>query len=132
MEFVSFPFTETQPHIIASSFAIIHTPTPISVVPPHSSSPTTGIHFTPAQGAVNPGVNMAVPAAPAAPAFLMNRYAPLNLPQPLHDMPQEYLKLLPRFTGEDEITAEQHLPLFCTFAENLNVEHLDVVMRLFV
>ena len=123
---MSFPFIETQPHIAASSSTIVHSPIPISVVSPHSSLPTTGIHFTPAQGAVNPGINM------AAPAFLMNRYAPLNLPQPLHDMPQEYLKLLPRFTGEDEITAEQHLPLFCTFAENLNVEHLDVVMRLFV
>ena len=48
----------------------------------------------------------------AAPAFLMNRYAPLNLPQPMNAMPQEYLKLLPICTGEDEITAEQHLPLF--------------------
>ena len=47
-------------------------------------------------------------------------------------MPHEYLKLLPIFTGEDEITAEQHLPLFCTFFENFNIEHLDVVMRLFL
>ena len=46
--------------------------------------------------------------------------------------PQEYLKLLPRFTREDEINAEKHLPVFCNFAENMNVEHLDVVMRLFV
>ena len=67
-----------------------------------------------------------------APSFLMNRYAPLNLPQPVNAMPQEYLKLLPRFIGEDEVTVEQHLPLFFTFAENLNVEHLDVVMRFFV
>ena len=52
----------------------------------------------------------------AATAFLMNRYAPLNLPQPMNAMPQEYLKLLPRFSGEDEITAEQHLPLFYTFS----------------
>ena len=68
----------------------------------------------------------------ATPTFLMDRYAPINIPQPMNAMPQEYLKLLPRFIGEDEVTAEQHLPLFCTFAENLNVEHLDVVMRLFV
>ena len=108
---MSFPFIETQPHTTASSSAIIHTLVSISVVPLHSPPSTTGIHFTPAQGAVNTGVNMAVPAVPA---FLMNRYAPLNFLQPLHDMPQEYLKLLPRFTGEDEITAEQHLPLFCT------------------
>ena len=56
-----------------------------------------------------------------APTFLMNRYAPLNIPQPMNAMHQEYLKLLPRFTGEDEVIAEQHLPLFFTFAKNLNV-----------
>ena len=39
------------------------------------------------------------------PDFLMKIYAPLNLPQPMNVMPEEYLKLLPRFTGEDEITA---------------------------
>ena len=50
----------------------------------------------------------------------------------MNAMCQEYLKFLPRFTGEDELTKEQHLPLFCTFAENLNVEHLDVVMGIFV
>ena len=68
----------------------------------------------------------------AAPTFFLNRYAPLNLPQPMNAMPQEYLKLLPHFTGEDKITAEKHLPVFCNFAENLNVEHLEVVMRPFV
>ena len=49
----------------------------------------------------------------------------------MNAMPQEYLKLLPHFTGEDEETVEKHLPLFFSFAENLNVEHLDVIMRLF-
>ena len=68
----------------------------------------------------------------ADPTFLMNIYASLNLPQPMNEMPQEYLKFLPIFTGEDEITVEEHLHLFCTFTENFNVEHLDVVMRLFV
>ena len=67
-----------------------------------------------------------------APNFLLNRYAPLNLPQLMNVMPQGYLKLLPCFTREDEITVEKHLPVFCNFAENMNVEHLDVVMRIFV
>jgi len=35
-------------------------------------------------------------------SFLLNKYAPLDLPQPLSTMPQDYLKLLPRFNGEDE------------------------------
>ena len=66
------------------------------------------------------------------PAFLLNKYAPLALPQVLNDMPQDYLKILPRFNGENEVDAHKHLENFCSFAENLNVEHLDVVLRLFV
>ena len=47
-------------------------------------------------------------------------------------MPQDYLKIMPRFNGENEIDAQKHLDTFCSFVENLNVEHLDVVLRLFV
>ena len=50
----------------------------------------------------------------------------------MNAMPQEYFIFLPHFTREDDVIAKNHLPLFSTFAENLNVEHLDVVMRLFV
>jgi len=42
------------------------------------------------------------------------------------------LKILPCFIGEDEQTTENHVSIFCNFAENLNVEHLDAVLRLFV
>ena len=65
-------------------------------------------------------------------AFLLNKYAPLALPQVLNDMPQDYLKILPTFDGENEIDAQKHIETFYSFAENLNVEHLDVVLRLFV
>ena len=68
----------------------------------------------------------------ATPTFLTDRYAPLNLQHQMNAMTQQYLKLLPHFTGEDEVTEKQHLPLFYACTENLNVEHLDVVMRLFV
>jgi len=47
-------------------------------------------------------------------------------------MPQDYLNLLPRFNGEDENYAQKHIQAFCSFAENLNVEQLDVVLKLFV
>lgn len=30
------------------------------------------------------------------------------------------------------MTIEKHVPTSCAFVENLNVEHLDVVMRMFV
>ena len=64
--------------------------------------------------------------------FLLNKYAPLALPQVLNDMPQDYLKILPRFNWENESDAQKHLETFFSFAENFNVEHLDVVLRLFV
>lgn len=68
----------------------------------------------------------------ALPGFLLNKYAPLDLPQPLSVMPHGYLKLLPRFNGEDENFSQKHIQAFCAFVENLNVEQLDVVLRLFV
>ena len=66
------------------------------------------------------------------PGFLLNKYAPLPFPQVFHDMPQDYLKLLPWFTGEESTSAQKHIEDFCAFSENVNVEHLDVVLRLFV
>ena len=56
----------------------------------------------------------------------------MALPQILNDMPQDYLKILPRFNGENDTEAQKHLEVFCAFAENFIVEHLDVVLRLFV
>ena len=64
--------------------------------------------------------------------FLLNKYAPLSLPQILSDMPQDYMKLLPRITGEDSSAAQKHLEDLCAFAKNFNVDHLDLVLRLFV
>lgn len=65
------------------------------------------------------------------PGFLLNKYAPLGLPQILNDMPRDYLKILPRFNGDNDTEAQKHLEVFCAFTENFNVEHLDVVLRLF-
>ena len=33
------------------------------------------------------------------------RYAPLALPVVLHDLPENYMKILPKFTGEGDLTA---------------------------
>ena len=65
-------------------------------------------------------------------SLLLNKYAPLALPRPLNDMPRDYLERLPRFTGEDCNSAQRHIENLCAFAENVNLEHLDVVLRLFV
>ena len=63
----------------------------------------------------------------AMPGFLLNKYAPLALPKPLNDMPQDYLEWLPPFTREENTSVQRHIENFCAFVENANVEHLDVV-----
>jgi hypothetical protein len=60
------------------------------------------------------------------------RYAPLVLPVPLHDLPENYMKNLPRFTGEGDLTATEHINFFDQFADILGLEHEDVYSRLLV
>jgi hypothetical protein len=61
------------------------------------------------------------------------RYAPLILPQPMNALPVgDYLKYMPKFTGEEDITVEEHLVAFYSYADNLNIENEDVWMRVFV
>jgi hypothetical protein len=45
---------------------------------------------------------------------------------------REYVKYMPKFTGEEDITAEEHLADFYSYAYNLNIENEDVRMRVFV
>jgi hypothetical protein len=61
-----------------------------------------------------------------------SRYGPLDLPQNPHDLPENYLKLLPKYDGEKEITTEEHMDSFQDFTDNLFIEHDDVFMILFV
>jgi hypothetical protein len=66
-------------------------------------------------------------------AIVAARYAPLILPQPMNALPVgDYLKYMPKFTGEEDITAEEHLASFYSYADNLNIENEDVWMRVFV
>jgi ribonuclease HI len=66
-------------------------------------------------------------------AIVAARYAPLVLPQPMNALPTgDYLKYMPKFTGEEDITAEEHLAAFYSYADNLNIENEDVWMRVFV
>ena len=64
--------------------------------------------------------------------IVATRYAPLVLPQPMNTLPAgDYLKYMPKFTGEEDITAEEHLFAFYSYANNLNIENEDVWMRVF-
>jgi len=66
-------------------------------------------------------------------AIVAVRYAPLTLPQPMNYLPVgDYLRYMPKFTGEENITVEDHLVDFYSYADNLNIENEDVWMRVFV
>jgi hypothetical protein len=66
-------------------------------------------------------------------AIVTARYAPLILSHPMNPLPAgDYLKYMPKFTGEGDITVEEHLAAFYSYAENLNIENEDVWMRVFV
>jgi hypothetical protein len=66
-------------------------------------------------------------------AIVASRYAPLVLPQPMNPLPVGYyLKYMPMFTGEKDITVEEHLSSFYSYADNLNIENEDVWLRVFV
>jgi hypothetical protein len=44
----------------------------------------------------------------------------------------DYLKYMPKFTGEGDLTTEEHLAAFYSYADNLNIENEDVWMRVFI
>jgi hypothetical protein len=60
------------------------------------------------------------------------RYVPLVIPVPLHDLPKNYMKNLPKFTGQGYLTAAEHINFFDQFADILGLEHEDVYSRLLV
>jgi hypothetical protein len=66
-------------------------------------------------------------------AIVVVRYASLILPHPMNPLPTgNYLKYMPKFIGEGDITTEEDLATFYSYAENLNIENEDVWMRFFV
>jgi len=59
-------------------------------------------------------------------------YDPLVRPQPLNSLPDGgYLKKIPNFTGEGDITAEDHLASFYSYVDNYVIVDEDVGMRIF-
>jgi len=60
------------------------------------------------------------------------RYAPLVLPAILHDSLENYMKSLPKFIGEGELTTTKHIAFFDQFVDILGVIHEDVYTRLLV
>jgi hypothetical protein len=62
-----------------------------------------------------------------------SRYTPLIIPQPLSALPADgYLKKFPKFTGEGDITAKEHLATLYSYDNNYFIVIEDVWMRIFV
>ena len=58
--------------------------------------------------------------------------SPLNLTPPLHNLPQAFDKLFPKFDPEEGIAVNDHLQSFYLALEGLRVgEYEDVVCRMF-
>ena len=61
------------------------------------------------------------------------RYGPLIPSTPLNAMPTgEYQKYMPKFTGIEGVSAEEHLESFYSYVDNLDISEDDVWMRVFV
>ena len=61
------------------------------------------------------------------------RYAPVVIHVGLHALPTtNYMKYLPRYNGEGDVTAEEHLVSFYSFVDNFNIDYADMWMTFFV
>ena len=61
------------------------------------------------------------------------RYGLLVLPTPLNAMSVgDYMEYIPKFTGAEGVSAEEHLESFYCYADNLDINEEDVWMRVFV
>jgi hypothetical protein len=105
-------------------------PTPLQDSFPAASSQTPSPPSSPSPNIPMAGTN---PPLNRMDSIFAARYAPLILPHPMNPLPAgDYLKYMPKFTGEGDITAEEHLAAFYSYADNLNIENEDVWMRVFV
>jgi hypothetical protein len=101
------------------------------------STPDSTSSSSPTSTPVDP-INLEIPISQAMAANRMNaiiasRYAPLVLLVGLHALPTTYyMKYLPIYNGEGDVTVEEHLVSFYSFADNFNIDYADVCMRLFV
>jgi hypothetical protein len=59
-------------------------------------------------------------------------YQPLVLPQQLHNLPDKYLKELPKYNGQTNVSVEDHIASFRDCTDNLIVSEEDVYLILFV
>jgi hypothetical protein len=118
--------TERSPHIFKSLLYNLQvSPSKLSMVAAGGGGAGGGVGGGGGGGQVPP-------PPPRIFAKVAARYAPLVLPVPLHDLPENYMKNLPKFTGEGDLTATEHINFFDQFVDILGLEHEDVYSRLLV
>ena len=100
---------------------------------PHSSPIHTPIHSPPhSPPRLMVGVNANQPPNPPNPPPAWKFKSPLNLAPSLHDLPQVFEKMLPKFDSNEKILVDDYLQSFYLAIEALRAEkHEDVVCRLF-
>jgi hypothetical protein len=65
-------------------------------------------------------------------AKVATRYAPMVLPVPLHDLPENYIKKFPKFTREGDLTAAEHINFVYQLPDILGIEHEVLYSRILV
>ena len=78
------------------------------------------------------GMNANPPPNPPNPPPAWRAGSPLNLTPLLHDLPQSFEKMLPKFNPSEKILVDKHLQSLYLEIEGLRAgEYEDVVYRLF-
>jgi hypothetical protein len=55
----------------------------------------------------------------------------IAIPGPTHTLPKKPQKFLPKYDPDDDVSPEQHIKQFMDSLNLMNVEHEDVVCKLF-
>ena len=101
---------------------------------PNGSPVHTPVHSPPhSPPRIMAGVNANQPPNPPNPPPAWKSRSPLNLTPPLHDLPQDFEKILPKFDQSEKIIVDDHLQSFYLAIEGLRAgEHENVVCKLFL
>ena len=75
--------------------------------------------------------NQPIPVHIPVPRKVPDRYKPLILPPMLNPLPKDHPEYLPRFDGENGVTAQKHIQAFEDYLNIFEVDHEDDSIRLF-
>jgi len=75
--------------------------------------------------------NHPIPVHTPVPHKVPDRYKPLILPPTLNPFPSDHPKYLPKFDGENSVTAQRHIQAFEDYLNLFEVDDEDVCIRLF-